>query len=61
MENCIWCGHDYGGLITQQVEAWHLSQCMVYQGLPVAEVKEGKDYIRLPAYPAILVERRRPN
>lgn len=53
---CTWCGHEYTEL-NQTTENLHLVQCRIFQSLPVAEVKDGKQFVRLIGYPHILIER----
>lgn len=60
MRTCDWCGHEYAEFNAQQ-EAAHLKVCAVFQGLPVAVWKDGKQFVALPGYPDILVERERAN
>jgi hypothetical protein len=54
---CPWCNWKYPGEITRAAEDEHLKGCQVFQGLPVAEVVDGKEYVRLPSDPEILCER----
>lgn len=57
MTACPWCGLEYD--LNQQSERLHLSVCYTFQSLPVAETREsdGKQFVALPGYPHILVER----
>ena len=60
---CLWgCGHDYVKCkVTEDVEQRHLLMCPIYQGLTVADVQDGKEFVALPGFPHILVERPKAN
>jgi len=55
IEACPWCEEEYD--LTAITEKVHLATCCVFQSLPVAEVVNGKTYVRLPSDENILVER----
>jgi hypothetical protein len=55
MEACPWCDSEYD--LTVKTEQVHLATCPVFQTLPVAEVRDGKTFVRLPGSEDILVER----
>ena len=54
---CDWCGHRYVGALNTETELQHLFVCAVYQTKPVAEIRDGKEFIEYPNYPGLLVER----
>lgn len=58
---CSWCGYDYKKEIIQSTESAHLSQCLVFQGLPVAEMRNGEEFVQHPKYPNIFVQRSKVN
>jgi hypothetical protein len=55
VKECPWCHLQYD--LTPETEPSHLSLCPVFQGLPAAQVVNGKVFVALPNYPSILVER----
>lgn len=60
---CMWgCGHEYGEFNAATEQA-HLRVCPIFQSLPVAEIRDGRAFVRCPPpYEEILVEReRKPN
>lgn len=57
---CPWCNYEYAAF-NEPTERRHLLECPVYQKLPVAETRNGKQYVALPNNPEILVERSRIN
>ena len=58
---CPWgCGHEYAQL-DQATENAHLRECPVFQNLPVALERDGRQYVALPDNPDILAERTRLN
>jgi len=56
---CPWgCGHYYEAVtFNRKVEDEHLVKCPVFRNAPVAEVKNGKQFVRHPECENILVER----
>jgi hypothetical protein len=55
IDACPWCDEEYD--LTPVTEPVHLASCPVFQTLPVAEVVNGKTFVRLPSDENILVER----
>jgi hypothetical protein len=59
---CPWnCGYEYNAATIEEHEPLHLRECPVFQSLPVAEMRDGKQYVAVPDRPDILVERQRYN
>lgn len=56
---CGWCGFTYECEFNQQSELQHLAICSTYQNAPVAEIRNGKEFVEYPEVPGLLVERMR--
>jgi len=54
---CDWCGYNYVGEFNAKTESAHLFVCPVYQTKPVAEFRDGKEFIEYPDCLGLLVER----
>lgn len=54
---CSWCGYDYGTEFNRTIEEAHTIDCRVFQGLPTAEIRDGKEYVQHPKYENLFVER----
>lgn len=54
---CLWCGYEYKTGFNRTEEDAHLQKCLVFQRTPVAEIKDGKEFLRHPSVPNILIER----
>jgi hypothetical protein len=55
MRACPWCKEIYD--ITPESELTHLYNCDRFQSLPIAEIKNGKEFIQHPEMPHVFVER----
>ena len=53
---CDWCVYEYPDF-SRAAEDLHLAVCPVFTTLPVVARSDGKDFVQLPGWPEILVER----